>query len=210
MQVEKDNEFLDEDVKEALSRVIKSHKFKKAYRLRQLLEHLVSKHLEGKKEDLKGYSIGVDVFDKGTDFDPDSDTIVRVQMVRLRGMLEHYYLTEGKDDPLIIDVPKGRYIPSYSMQAVLEDDESGDEELGDIISKKSKKTRRRFKEFFKDDPIILALVVSTVFLMSYLLFSPDRQVVTNQLPKRIVAMPSGPSIAVFPFDNATGKNSSIC
>ena len=72
---------------------------------------LSTRQLSGEENDLKGYNIGLDVFEKGSGFDPDSDTIVRVQMVRLRRMLEHYYLTTGKNDLVCIDIPKGRYVP---------------------------------------------------------------------------------------------------
>ena len=55
----------------------------------------------------------MDVFHRGTDFDPRTETIVRVQARRLRDKLEQYYATEGLTDPIVIDLPKGRYYPRF-------------------------------------------------------------------------------------------------
>jgi hypothetical protein len=58
---------------------------------------------------LKEYALGVDVFDRPQSFDPRTDTIVRVQARRLRAKLKEYYATHGQHDPVVIDVPTGRY-----------------------------------------------------------------------------------------------------
>ena len=55
----------------------------------------------------------MDVFHRGTDFNPRTETIVRVQVRRLRDKLEQYDATEGLTDPILIDVPKGRYHPRF-------------------------------------------------------------------------------------------------
>ena len=54
-----------------------------------------------------GYTLGIDVFDRDVDFDPQVDPIVRIEAGRLRRALERYYLTEGKNDPIVIRIPKG-------------------------------------------------------------------------------------------------------
>ncbi|MEM9427567.1 MAG: hypothetical protein AAGA06_12795 [Pseudomonadota bacterium] len=64
---------------------------------------------------MKGYSIGLDVFDKPEDFDPTIDTIMRVQASKLRSRLDLYYATEGAEDPLRILVPKGSYVPVFQV-----------------------------------------------------------------------------------------------
>jgi hypothetical protein len=56
----------------------------------------------------------VDAFGKPPDYDPRQDSTVRIQIGRLRQKLTDYYGDEGKDDPLIIDLPKGRFTLAFS------------------------------------------------------------------------------------------------
>ena len=67
----------------------------------------------GRRDELKEYALGVDVFNRGADFDPRTDTIVRVQARRLRAKLQQYDETEGRADPLVIALPRGGYVPEF-------------------------------------------------------------------------------------------------
>jgi hypothetical protein len=75
--------------------------------------------------------VGVQVFRKGTDFDPRTDTQVRTEASRLRGRLERYYATEGAADELWVDLPKGHYVPQFSRHAVSKTGESGNASMED-------------------------------------------------------------------------------
>src|SRR5690606_25310367 len=90
-----------------LDAIFASADFVSAPKMRSLLRYLVDATLAGDAERLKGYAIGVDVFERGAAFDPGTDPIVRVQAGRLRKLLEAYYLTTGQDDPIRIEIPKG-------------------------------------------------------------------------------------------------------
>lgn len=96
-------------VERQLEAILASADFVSAPKMRALLRYLVDATLAGDAERLKGYAIGVDVFDRGTEFDPGTDPIVRVQAGRLRKLLETYYRTTGQDDPIRIEIPKGGY-----------------------------------------------------------------------------------------------------
>jgi pentatricopeptide repeat protein len=100
-------------VREQLSRILQSQTFNSAPVLSQMLRYVVDRTLEGRTDELKEYSLGVDVFGRGTSFDPRVDTIVRVQARRLRSKLEEYYNIEGRIDPVLLELPKGRYIASF-------------------------------------------------------------------------------------------------
>src|SRR5215472_10819730 len=100
-------------VREQLSRILQSQTFNSAPVLSQMLRYVVDRTLEGRTDELKEYSLGVDVFGRGTSFDPRADTIVRVQARRLRSKLEEYYNIEGRMDPVLLELPKGRYIASF-------------------------------------------------------------------------------------------------
>src|SRR5579862_6985507 len=91
-----------------LERVLHSETFRASAVLRRLLQFLVDKAVAGEADQLKEYSIGVDAFGKPESYDPRSDAIVRLQVGRLRQKLGEYYRTEGKDDTLLFELPKGR------------------------------------------------------------------------------------------------------
>ncbi len=82
-------------------------------RLKAFLTCIVNAKLEGQADKLKEFTLGVEVFDKDETFDPNTDSIVRVEASRLRSKLREYYGAEGKDDPVRIDVPKGHYVPVF-------------------------------------------------------------------------------------------------
>ena len=65
--------------------------------------------MQGDLPPLNEYTLGVEVFDRGELFDPRVDNIVRVQVRRLRSKLEKYYTFESQLDPLVVEVPRGRY-----------------------------------------------------------------------------------------------------
>jgi len=79
------------------------------------LRFVVTETLEGRGDQLKGYTIGTCVFGKDSDFDPQQDSLVRIHAGRLRRLLRLYYLLEGKNDPIIIEIPKGTYQPKFSF-----------------------------------------------------------------------------------------------
>ena len=100
-------------VLEQLDRILRTGDFERSARISQFLKFIVHKTLDGEAEDIKGYTLGVEVFDKPENFDPDTDATVRVEATRLRKALTIYYHEDGKDDPLIITIPKGSYKPVF-------------------------------------------------------------------------------------------------
>lgn len=103
----------DDDVHSQLRRICESATFRGAGRLRRFLEFIVGEVLAGRKEKIKEYSVGVAVFDKPASFDPRTDPIVRVRARRLRAMLERYYRDEAAPGELVIELPKGGYLPVF-------------------------------------------------------------------------------------------------
>ncbi len=101
----------------SLQKILESETFSRSERLRTFLNYVVRKEQEGLAHQLKGYSIGVDVFARNESFDPGGDPLVRVQAGKLRKLLRQYYETEGADDLLRIEIPVGGYVPAYALQA---------------------------------------------------------------------------------------------
>ncbi|MBI3280085.1 MAG: hypothetical protein HYZ57_09620 [Acidobacteria bacterium] len=102
-----------EEVLVHLQKMLNSRIFRRSPRMSQFLKYTVEEALEGQQDKLKEYSIGVAVFHRPESFDPRLDSIVRVEARRLRAIVEQYYETEGKDDPLLIMYRPGSYIPVF-------------------------------------------------------------------------------------------------
>jgi TolB-like protein/tetratricopeptide (TPR) repeat protein len=98
-------------LRDELERVLSSTCFARRERLSKLLRFLVERQMEGKEQELKESLIGVEVFGRRPDYDPKLDSTVRSEAVRLRARLSEYYSTEGRQDPLVIELPKGGYVP---------------------------------------------------------------------------------------------------
>lgn len=82
--------------------------------LRKLLRYLARQALSHPGAPLKEYQIATEEFGRPSDFDPTVDSMVRVQVGRLRSKMAEYYATEGADDPLRIELPKGTYTLTFS------------------------------------------------------------------------------------------------
>jgi serine/threonine-protein kinase len=102
-----------ESVKSQLARILASRGFAHAERLSRFLRFVVDQTVEGRGDELKEYLLGLEVFGRGESFDPRIDTVVRVEAHRLRAKLKEYYENEGRDDALLIDLPKGSYVPAF-------------------------------------------------------------------------------------------------
>ena len=114
----KDDELCVEENEQQLQRLVNSETLRKSLTLLQLLSYLGRKSIEGKTEGLKEYTIGLEAFGRQSTFDPKTDTIVRVQIHRLRQKLKEYYEQEGIHDSVLVGIPTGRYYPRFSPKAV--------------------------------------------------------------------------------------------
>jgi len=104
-------------VRAQLERILTSPHFAAADRAKRFLTFLVEETLAGRHERLKEYTLAVEVFDRDASFDPGTNPSVRVEASRLRRRLEHYYLTLGREDPVLIELPRGTYVPVFRPQA---------------------------------------------------------------------------------------------
>ncbi len=100
-----------------LRRLLFGDALRRSTRLQRLLRHVVESTIAGTTHRLEGYTLGVEVFDRGADFDPNTDPIVRIEAGRLRTKLLAHYGGEGSADPLLIDMPKGGYVARFAQRA---------------------------------------------------------------------------------------------
>jgi adenylate cyclase len=143
----------EESVRQELEKILTSPQFVNSPILQNFLRFIVEKTLAGESTSLKAYSVATEALGKEVDFDPNLDPAVRILAGRLRRALAQYYQERGKNDAVLIDVPRGAYVPGFRSASL----EGG---VGVVISG------------VRQEPIL--------------------------------ALPSGPSVAVLPLINLTG------
>jgi len=101
-------------VRRQLDRILASAAFADAERASSFLRFVVERKLEGHAGEIKESVIALEVLGRNSSFDSKSDPIVRVEAGRLRDRLSSYYEAEGGADPVLISLPKGRYVPEFT------------------------------------------------------------------------------------------------
>ena len=92
-----------------VERIAQSETLRGSESLRRLLRYLAEKSASGEADDLKEYTVGVDGMGRPVTYDPRHDAAARIQVGRLRQKLADYYRTEGQNDHIIVDLPKGHF-----------------------------------------------------------------------------------------------------
>lgn len=96
-----------------LHRVLQSKHFANSPKKSRFLEFVAEQTFLGNGEKLNEYLIGVEVYGRGPDFDPQIDPIVRVQAHDIRRALKNYYEEEGRNSSLRVELPPGHYVPAF-------------------------------------------------------------------------------------------------
>ena len=106
------------EVEAALARLLKSERFVRNGNAARFLKFVVEESLAGRGDRLKAYTIATLALGRPDDFDPQADSIVRVQAARVRGQIEEYYASSGAGEPLRIELAKGSYQPTFAWTRV--------------------------------------------------------------------------------------------
>lgn len=106
-----------EEVRRQLERIVASPGFANADRMSAFLRYVVEQALSGDAARVKEYAIGVEVFGRDQDYDPRLDSIVRVEARRLRAKVDEYYAGRGAEDPVLIKLRRGTYVPTFEHRA---------------------------------------------------------------------------------------------
>jgi tetratricopeptide (TPR) repeat protein len=113
-----------QEIRAALDRVVASDVMRSSPQLTAFLRFVVDAVLEGNSDRIKGYVIALEVLKRGATFNPQIDPIVRVEATRLRRTLERYYAGEGAQDPIVIALPRGTYVPTFTRRAAMRSDDA--------------------------------------------------------------------------------------
>ena len=96
-----------------VDKLLSSHALHGSESLCKLLRYLADHALDHPGASPKEYQIATEVFGRPSNFDPHLDSTVRVQAGRLRGKLAEYYATEGAEDAILVDFPRGTYALAF-------------------------------------------------------------------------------------------------
>jgi adenylate cyclase len=108
-----------ESIRASLEKILASPGFANADRLSRFIRYVVEETLNGQTDKLKESLLGIDVFGRKPTYDPRVDAVVRTEAVKLRARLRDYYESEGREDEVVIDLPKGGYIPAFRIREKL-------------------------------------------------------------------------------------------
>jgi hypothetical protein len=106
-----------QEVRAELERILASPPFAGSHLSQRFLRFVVENSLGDAPESLKEYTVAIEVFERDSSYDPVVDATVRVEAGRLRNRLRDYYIDQGRDDPLIIEMPKGAYRATFSARS---------------------------------------------------------------------------------------------
>lgn len=102
-----------DDVRQQLGRILRSNTFRRSKRSQEFLSFIAELAISGEESTINEHMIGIEVFGRGPGYNPAEDAVVRRQAHSLRQRLEAYYRSEGRGDPIRIDVPVGHYVPVF-------------------------------------------------------------------------------------------------
>src|SRR5262249_8861656 len=100
-----------------IDKLVNSHALHGSEQLCKLLRYLAKHALDHHGIPIKEYQIATEVFGRSADFDPQLDSMVRVQAGRLRVKLAEYYNSDGAEDPIVVELPRGTYVLSFHRRA---------------------------------------------------------------------------------------------
>ena len=96
-----------------VQRIVSSAPFQKSTRLRELLQYIAQETLRGNAHELTEQHIGSALFHKPSGYSPLEDSSVRVHVRQLRLKLHEYFNEDGRDEPIILEIPRGSYAPIF-------------------------------------------------------------------------------------------------
>ena len=156
----------EDEEKEELQTILKSGILKRAPNLQHFLEFVAEEYFAGTADQVKEYSIAVHALHRPENFDPQSDTIVRVTAHALRKKLEQYYATDGASHEIQIQLPAGKYVLQFVRKtpetlAPLDEPELSTVDTSDLdfpIEEPVSESTRKY-------PVLLRYGISTVCIL---------------------------------------------
>ncbi|WP_187640069.1 adenylate cyclase [Bosea sp. F3-2] len=190
----------DNEIRAQLDKILASTEFNVPDRVRQFLTYVINRTLEGHSDRIKAYSVAVEVFGRDANFDMQNDPVVRIEAGRLRRALERYYLLDGNSDPILIEIPKGGYVPRFQRRQAQPNHSGGPAHAAAPEGQELAGTgdARWGNRWFAWAIAMATLCLAAPLLWLAVLPSPPPP--ANEPPG-----PQGPSLIVRPFSNLSGQ-----
>jgi len=168
MHLNEDHNSLTPDPRrELVQRVVKSEIFCRSAAMRAFLLYITDHAIDGRAERLKEQVIGAEVLGRKPNYDPADDNIVRVRAHELRGRLEKYFASEGAEEPILVKIPKGSYVPEFVPRAVAPADISATPSPPDVIEHAVEKTHPLKRYWLPLSAVLLIALVGSFVLLRY-------------------------------------------
>ena len=186
----------DNEIREQLVRIRSSPAFDAPDRAQRFLTYVIEEALQGRADRIKAYSVAIEVFGRDATFDAQNDPVVRIEAGRVRRALERYYLLAGQNNPILITMPKGGYVPVFTR-------------FNEAVARQPGRPPRstaRFGEGRGRWLAVGALALATGGLLLVTWTGRDPLVTGGgQVSGRI---PDMPTVVVVPFEDLTGSRNS--
>src|SRR6266481_9089596 len=149
-----------------IDKLLGSHTLHGSESLCKLLRYLANHSLEHPGLSPKEYQIATEVFGRQKDFDPHLDSMVRVQAGRLRAKLAEYYASEGAEDSILVEMPKGNYVLTFHQRSLGtgHDHAASSHDTSDALPGNGQPSRKWF----------VAIIALSVFLAAGVAIATDR------------------------------------
>jgi len=105
-----------EQRRQALGEVLESQAFARSEQLKNFLRFVCELEIAGRAAEIKEYTIGVEALNRDPSYSPTVDSSVRRRAFELRHKLEEAYAGELAASPVLIELPKGSYVPSFRFR----------------------------------------------------------------------------------------------
>jgi len=170
-----------EDCRALVERISVSREFQRASRLRAFLTYVGDRKLADSPDEITEVLIGHRVFGLPIDYNPGDNSIVRTQARTLRDRLDRYFRGEGAHEPVVLEIPRGAYVPVFRLrEPVSHDRPEPVSEHGTATVRERPPTRRHWLYLGAS-----AAGLSTIALMRALRTTPAANIAGGSSPGRV-------------------------
>lgn len=161
--IDSERKLKDDPRWQLVQRIVASPLFTKSTRLSSFLEYVCDQTLLGHAKDINEQSIGEKVFERGQGYDPGLDNIVRVYARKLRERLDEYFFTHGISEAYVITIPRGGYVPIFSIRpSSISGEQLYEIEKGDLATPEAQNQKDQLSS---DRTRSISLITMIVFLV---------------------------------------------
>src|ERR1035437_770008 len=143
-------------------RVSDAPQLRKSPRLREFLLFVCDRALQDRQDEIREQQIGCTVFGRRPEYNTSEDNIVRVEARKLRMRLEEYFTSEGRGEPVLIEIPKGSYVPIFTPRTVVPSSMTSPTALAPAAPPPETATPRR-GPWVLAQPVLIILLALTSF-----------------------------------------------